>query len=99
MKESKTKCETCSLCDEVYPEDKLTKLDGKHLCLECLSRETRVCSHCGEWIQSVDNRTKTTFETDILDGFSFASCIWLTTVPRGETKSKKKLSYQEEIYV
>jgi len=56
MKESKHKCETCSLCGEVYTDDKLTELDGKRLCPECLSRETIVCSHCGERIWSVDNQ-------------------------------------------
>jgi len=47
-------------------------------------------------IDKFGNRTKTTFETDNLDGFSFASYIWRNSVPRCETKSKKKLSYQEE---
>jgi len=56
MKESKQKCEACSICGEVFTDDKLTELDGKRLCSECLSRETIVCSHCGERIWSVDNQ-------------------------------------------
>ena len=56
MEENKTKCEACSFCDEVYMEEKLVELDGKRLCPDCLSRETIVCSHCGERIWSVDNQ-------------------------------------------
>ena len=56
MKESKPKCEVCSICGEVFTDDKLVELDGKRLCPECLSRETIVCSHCGERIWSVDNQ-------------------------------------------
>lgn len=56
MKESKKKCESCSICGEVYTEDKLVELDGKRICPECLASETRICSHCGERIWSVDNQ-------------------------------------------
>ncbi len=55
MKESKKKCEACSICGEVYEEDRLKELDGKRICPECFSRETIVCSHCGDRIWSVDN--------------------------------------------
>ena len=60
-----------------------------------LGKYERVDVKCGDilTIDKFGNRTKTTFETDNLDGFSFASYIWRTTVPRCETKSKKKLSY------
>lgn len=63
-----------------------------------LGKYERVDVKCGDilTIDKFGNRTKTTFETDNLDGFSFASYIWRTSVPRCETKSKKKLSYQEE---
>ena len=63
-----------------------------------LGKYERVDVKCGDilTIDKFGNRTKTTFETDNLDGFSFASYIWRTSVPRSETKSKKKLSYQEE---
>lgn len=55
MKESKIKCEACSICGEVYTEEKLVELDGKRICPECLASETRICSHCGERIWSMDN--------------------------------------------
>ena len=35
MKESKTKCETCSFCGVVYTVGELTELDGKKMCPEC----------------------------------------------------------------
>ena len=41
MKESKTKCAACSICGVVYEENKLVELDGKKMCHECLSSETR----------------------------------------------------------
>lgn len=36
MKESKTKCEACSLCGEVYDENQLVEFKGKKICHECL---------------------------------------------------------------
>lgn len=56
MKESKNKGIPCYVCGAVHTEDKMTRFDGKELCLECFSRETIVCSHCGERIWSVDNQ-------------------------------------------
>ena len=56
MKESKPKFETCSICGVLHEENKLFEFCGKKLCLECSSRETVLCSHCGERIWSVDNQ-------------------------------------------
>ncbi|MBR6509448.1 MAG: amidoligase family protein [Clostridia bacterium] len=55
MKESKTKCESCSICGSVHTEDLLTKFEGEQLCPECLARETLVCSCCGKRIWFVNN--------------------------------------------
>jgi glutamine phosphoribosylpyrophosphate amidotransferase len=53
---------------------------------------------CGDilMIDKLGNRTKTKFETDNLDGFSFATYIWRASVPRCEVTPKKSKSYQEE---
>ena len=55
MKESKTKCEPCSICGVVHEIEKLVEFDGKKLCFECLARDTLICSHCGERIWFIDN--------------------------------------------
>jgi len=53
---------------------------------------------CGDilTIDKFGNRTKSTFETDNLDGFSFASYYWRTSIPRCEVTSKKIVSYKDE---
>ena len=56
MKESKIKCEACSLCGEVYDENELVEFEGKKICPECFAREIIVCSHCGKWIWSEYNQ-------------------------------------------
>ena len=63
-----------------------------------LGRGKKVDIKCGEIliIDKYGEQSRSNFETDNLNGFSFASYIWRTSVPRCETKSKKKLSYQEE---
>lgn len=63
-----------------------------------LGKGKKVDVKCGDilTIDKFGNRIKSTFETDNLDGFSFASYIWRTSVPRCEVTSKKNKSYQEE---
>ena len=63
-----------------------------------LGKGKKVEIKCGDilTIDKFGNRTKSTFETDNLDGFSFASYIWRTSVPRCEVTSKRPKSYQEE---
>jgi len=63
-----------------------------------LGRGEKIDITCGDilMIDKLGNRTKTKFETDNLDGFSFASYIWRTSVPRCEVISKRPKSYQEE---
>ena len=56
MKESKPKCETCSICGVVHDENKLFEFGGKKLCSACLELETVLCSHCGERIWCMDNQ-------------------------------------------
>ena len=53
---------------------------------------------CGDVlaIDKYGNRFSSTFETDNLDGFNFASYIWRTSVPKCEATSKRQKSYQEE---
>ena len=53
---------------------------------------------CGDilTIDKYGNISKSTFSTDNLDGFNFASYFWRTAIPRCEVKPKKTLSYQEE---
>jgi hypothetical protein len=63
-----------------------------------LGRYEKIDNTCGD-ILAIDKfgyRTKSTFETDNLDGFSFASYIWRTSVPRCEVTFKRHKSYQEE---
>ena len=55
MKEKKTKSEACSICGAVHAENELTEFARKKICPECLSRETILCSHCGERIWNMDN--------------------------------------------
>lgn len=55
MEKSKIERKPCSICGVVHEENKLFEFGGKKLCPSCLSRETIVCSHCGERIWSVDN--------------------------------------------
>ena len=77
-------------------EEILLKAIGKmHM---SLGKYKKIDITCGDIIiiDKYGNRTKTTFETDNLDGFSFASYIWRTSVPRCEVASKKNKSYQEE---
>jgi len=63
-----------------------------------LGKYEKIDITCGDilTIDKFGNWTKTTFETDNLDGFSFTSYIWRTSVPRCEVASKKNKSYQEE---
>ena len=63
-----------------------------------LGKGKKVDIKCGEIliIDKYGGQSRSKFETNNLDDFSFASYIWRTSVPRCETKSKKKLSYQEE---
>ena len=63
-----------------------------------LGRYEKINITCGDilTIDKFGNRTKSTFETDNLDGFSFASYIWRASVPRCETMPKKNKLYQEE---
>lgn len=53
---------------------------------------------CGDilTIDKYGNISKSTFSTDNLDGFNFASYFWRTAIPRCEVASKKNKSYQEE---
>lgn len=53
---TENKSRPCSNCGAVYPMDDLTDFEGRHLCPECLSRETIICSDCGERIWNVDNQ-------------------------------------------
>lgn len=63
-----------------------------------LGRGKKVDIKCGEIliIDKYGEQSCSKFETDNLDGFSFASYIWRTSVPRCEVTSKKSKSYQEE---
>ncbi len=63
-----------------------------------LGRYQKINITCGDilTIDKFGNQTKATFETDNLDGFSFASYIWRSSVPRYEATSKSSKSYQEE---
>ena len=63
-----------------------------------LGRGEKIDITCGDilMIDKLGNRTKTKFETDNLDDFSFASYIWRTSVPRCEVTSKKIVSYKDE---
>lgn len=63
-----------------------------------LGRYEKIDITCGDilTIDKFGNRIKSAFETDNLDGFSFASYIWRTSVPRCEISSEKTHSYQEE---
>jgi glucosamine 6-phosphate synthetase-like amidotransferase/phosphosugar isomerase protein len=63
-----------------------------------LGRYQKIDITCGDilTIDKYGNSMNTKFETDNLDGFSFASYIWRTSVPRCEVASKKNKSYQEE---
>ncbi len=63
-----------------------------------LGRYKKINVTCGDilTIDKFGNRKEKTFETDNLDGFSFASYIWRTSVPRCEVTPKKNKSYQEE---
>jgi len=64
-----------------------------------LGRYEKIDITCGDilTIDKYGNRTKSTFQTDNLDGFSFASYYWRTSIPRCEITSKKiPKSYQEE---
>ena len=56
MEKSKIERKPCSICGVVHTEDDLFEFAGKQLCLNCLERETVLCSHCGERIWSVDNQ-------------------------------------------
>ena len=96
MKENKKVSFACFFCGEVYTENELVELDGKMQMK--LGRYEKIDITCGDilTIDKFGNRTKSTFETDNLDGFSFASYIWRTSVPRCEVTSKKSKSYQEE---
>lgn len=63
-----------------------------------LGKGKKVDITCGE-ILTIDKygaQSRSEFETDNLDGFSFASYIWRSSVPRCETKPKKSSTYQEE---
>ncbi len=63
-----------------------------------LGKGKKIDIACGE-ILTIDkngNKTKSTFETDNLDSFNFASYLWRTAVPRYQATPKKTLSYQEE---
>ena len=63
-----------------------------------LGKYEKIAITCGD-ILAIDKFggiTKATFETDNLDGFSFASYFWRTAVPRCEVTPKKNKSYQEE---
>ena len=53
---NENKSKFCSICGVVHPTEDLTEFGGKRLCPECLSRETIVCSHCGERIWSEYNQ-------------------------------------------
>ena len=63
-----------------------------------LGKGKKVDIKCGEIliIDKYGEQSRSTFETDNLDGFSFASYIWRTSVPRYEVTPKKNKSYQEE---
>jgi glutamine phosphoribosylpyrophosphate amidotransferase len=63
-----------------------------------LGRYQKIDITCGDilTINKYGNINKTTFSTDNLDGFNFASYFWRTAIPRCEVKPKKTLSYQEE---
>lgn len=63
-----------------------------------LGRYQKIDITCGDilTIDKFGGITKATFETDNLDGFSFASYFWRTSVPRCEVTPKKNKSYQEE---
>jgi hypothetical protein len=63
-----------------------------------LGRYEKIDITCGDilTIDKYGNIIKSAFETDNLDGLSFASYIWRTSVPRCEVTPKKIKSYQEE---
>lgn len=63
-----------------------------------LGRYEKIDITCGD-ILTIDKfgiLTKTTFKTDSLDGFSFASYYWRSSIPSCETKSTLPSSYQED---
>ena len=63
-----------------------------------LGKGKKVDIKCGEILIIDKNgvQIRSEFETDNLDGFSFASYFWHYSVPRCETKPKKSSTYQEE---
>lgn len=63
-----------------------------------LGKGKKVDIKCGEilTIDKYGSQSRSTFNTENLDGFSFASYIWRNAVPRCETKPKVYSSYQEE---
>ena len=63
-----------------------------------LGKYEKIDITCGDilTIDKFGNRTKSTFETDNLDRFSFASYYWRTSIPRCEVTSKKIVSYKDE---
>ena len=54
-KEKEEKKIVCHFCGTVAEEDNFVEFDGKWLCPECLTVETRLCSRCGERIWRSEN--------------------------------------------
>jgi glucosamine 6-phosphate synthetase-like amidotransferase/phosphosugar isomerase protein len=63
-----------------------------------LGKRKKVDIKCGEilTIDKYGNQSRSEFDTKNLDGFSFASYIWRSSIPRCETKPKIYSAYQEE---
>ena len=63
-----------------------------------LGRYEKINITCGEilTIDKCGNISKSAFETDNLDGFSFASYIWHTSVPYSKVTPKVVSSYKDE---
>ena len=63
-----------------------------------LGKGKKVEIKCGEilTIDKYGTQNRSEFNTENLDGFSYASYFWRTSVPRCETKPKVYSSYQEE---
>ena len=54
-KEKEKKKVVCHFCGTVAEEDNFVEFEGKWMCPECLTVETRLCSRCGERIWYSEN--------------------------------------------